>query len=209
MAAMDRSTGDEGAARPGRPNRLALLGALGGLLPMLIAIVPFVLGLWAAGLAVYVGGNLVVIAARLAGRKAIASLDLLALALGVLLAAAYVGFGNHFFLQHFGVVINGVLLGQVALGELRGTPWTEPFAKRMYPPEAVTTRAFVEGNRLLSRMWGIIFVADILMSALGTSAFVLYVLPNVLLVLALALGPSIAQRYGRRFLPTPRPQRGG
>jgi hypothetical protein len=38
------------------------------------------------------------------------------------------------------------------------------------------------------------------MAAFGTSSFVLFVLPNVLLVLALALGPSIAQRYGRRFV---------
>jgi hypothetical protein len=183
-----------------RPNRLAMLGIFGGLLPQLLAIPPFVLGLWGIGLMISLGGNLIVIGSNLVRRQPIGSLALSSLALSMLLALGYFVFGNIFLLKHFGVVINGLLLGQVLYGELRGEPWTAQFSKRMYPPERWGTRAFFEGNRFLSRLWGLVFGVSLLMAAFGTSPLLLFILPNGLLVLALMSGPSLGHWYSVRFL---------
>ena len=121
------------------------------------------------------------------------------LGLGVVLLVAHFAFHSTLLVRRFGVVINAVLLAQVIRGELRREPWTLQFAKRMAPPERWSSRAFVEGNRFLSRIWALIFVLSLLMAAFGRSAFVLFVLPNVLLGVALALGPSLARWYGRRL----------
>jgi hypothetical protein len=188
-----------------RPGRGAMLGTFGGLLPLFLAIPLFALGLWSVGLVVYLGGTLLVIGPRLGRRESVGSLDLSSLVFGVLLAIAFFGFGNVFFLQHFGVVINTLLLAQVLSGELRRQPWTAQFAKRMYPPAQWDTRAFFEGNRFLSRLWGLVFVVSILMATFGTTPLVLFVLPTGLLVAALVLGPPLARWYGRRFPPTVEP----
>jgi hypothetical protein len=121
------------------------------------------------------------------------------LAFGAVVVAGYFTFHSTAIVRNFGVVINAVLLVQVVRGELRGEPWTLQFAKRMSPPERWSSRAFLEGNRFLSRIWALIFVLMLLMEAFGRSALVLFVLPNVLLVVALALGPSLARWYGRRL----------
>jgi hypothetical protein len=123
------------------------------------------------------------------------------LGLGVVIVVAYFGFHSTLVLRHFGVVINAVLLAQVVRGELRGEPWTLQFAKRMAPSEAWDSRAFIEGNRFLSRVWALIFVLSLLMETFGQSVLVLFVLPNVLLVVALAVGPSLGRWYGRRLAP--------
>ncbi len=183
-----------------RPHRFGILGIFAGLLPQLLAIPAFALGRWSSGLVISLGGNLLITGSLLVRRKPISSLALWSLILSVLLAIAYFGFGSLFFLKHFGVVINGLLLGQVLSGELRAQPWTVQFSKRLYPPERWGTRAFFEANRFLSRLWGVIFGVSLLMAAIGRSALFLFILPNGLLVLALVLGPSLGHWYGARFL---------
>jgi hypothetical protein len=179
--------------------RFVPLGMLGGLLPQLLAIVPFVLGRWGVGVVVSMGGNAFVLTRSLRKGQKVGALEASSTVFSVLLAVGYFGFGNVFFLRHFGVVINALLLVQVVWGEFRGTPWTMQFSKRMYPAERWGTRAFFEGNRLLSRIWGAVFVLDILMSALGTTPLVLFVLPNALPLVALVMGPRLGHWYGARF----------
>jgi hypothetical protein len=96
------------------------------------------------------------------------------------------------------VAINALLLSQVVYGELRGTPWTEKFSRRLFTPQQTKTRGFFIGNRLLSRAWGAIFLLDILMAAFGTTALFQFILPNGLPIVALLEGPRLAQWYGRR-----------
>jgi hypothetical protein len=189
---------------PKRPHPLAMLRVFVGLLPLLLAIPPFALGLWAIGLLIYVGGSVIFLGSQVTRHKTVGSLDICSLAFGVGLTIGYFGFGNTYFLHHFGMVINTLLLVQVVYGELRGTPWTAQFAKRMYSPEQYKTRAFFLGNRLLSRMWGVIFVLDVLMSALGTTALFQFILPNVLLIVALVAGPFIGAWYGKKADPMAR-----
>jgi hypothetical protein len=182
-----------------RSHGFAMLGALAGLLPQLLAIAPFVFGMWGLGLTVSIAGNALVIGSHLYRRKPVGTLDVSSTILTLVLAVGYFGFGNVLVLRHFGAVIYGLLLGQVLFGERRGEPWTAQFSKRMFPPERWRTRAFFEGNRLLSRVWGSIFIVDILMAAFGTTPLVLFVLPNVLLVAAVLIGPSLGHWYGLKF----------
>jgi hypothetical protein len=53
-------------------------------------------------------------------------------------------------------------------------------------------------------MWGVIFVLDVLMSALGTTALFQFILPNVLLIVALVAGPFIGAWYGKKGDPMAR-----
>ena len=185
--------------------RRATIESLQGLVPILVALVPFSFGQWGLGLIIMLGGNLILLGRQVAQRRAVGALDVTALALGALLAFTYFGLGNLFLLQHFGVVINGLLLIQIVKGELQGKPWTAQFSGRLFSPEQRASRAFFEGNRFLSRLWGVIFTADILMAAFGTTGLVLFVLPNALAVLTIVLSPRIGHWYGRRFLPRATP----
>jgi hypothetical protein len=129
------------AQRPGSKRQM-LTGVLGGMAPLLVAIVPFTLGLWSLGLVIVVVGAFVVLLVRLVRHSPMSALDLSASAFGVLLAIAYFGFGATYLLQHFGVVIYALLLLQVLIGEIRGHPFTTQYAMKMYPREVSSTRAF-------------------------------------------------------------------
>jgi hypothetical protein len=113
---------------------------------------------------------------------------------------AYLRFESVFFLRHFGVVINGLLLGQVLHGEIRGEPWTSQFSKRLFPIETWRTQVFMETNRFISRVWAVVFASAIVMTAFGTTSLVLFVLPNVLALVAFLASPSVGRWYGRRLL---------
>jgi uncharacterized membrane protein len=175
-------------------------GILAGMLPLLLAIPFFSFGLWSTGILIAVGGSVILIGRRRLKDKPVSSLDIVSLLLGVLVAIGFFGFGNVFFIKHFGVVIYGALLIQVLYGELRGLPFTAQYSKQMISSDHWTTRGFFEGNRFLSRFWGVIFVISILMAVFGIDTLVLIVLPNVLVVLALVFGPNIGHWYAIRFL---------
>ncbi len=186
------------AAHGGRRSPLAMLPALEGMGPPLLAIVPFTLGLWSLGILVYLGGSALLLASRLVRHERVTSLDICSFVLVVLLAISYFGFRSVYFIHHFGVAINALLLSQVVYGEVRGTPWTSQFAQRMFTPEQTKTRAFFVGNQMLSRAWGAIFVLDILMAAFGTNPLFQFILPNSLPVVALLAGPRVAHWYSTR-----------
>jgi hypothetical protein len=182
--------------------RQMLLGVLSGMLPLLVAIVPFMLGMWGVGLVIAVGGGLLMIGWRVAQHEPTSVLDISSAGFGVLLAIAYFGFGNDFFLRHFGVVIYSLLLLQVVVGEVGGRPFTAQYSKRMFPAEVLGTRAFFEGNRFLSRVWSVIFLVAIGLSAFGTDTLTLIVVPNGLVIVALVFGPNMGHWYVQRFVVT-------
>jgi hypothetical protein len=169
------------------------------MLPLLLAIPFFSFGFWGTGILIAVGGSVIIIGERRLKEKPVSSLDIVSLLLGLLVGIGFFGFGNVFFIQHFGVVIYGALLIQVLCGELRGEPFTAQYSKQMISSDQWNTRGFFEGNRFLSRFWGVIFVISILMAVFGTGTLVLIVLPNVLVVLALVFGPNIGHWYAIRF----------
>jgi len=170
-------------------------------MPWLLAIPPFLYGVWSVGLVIVVGGNLLVTGRLRLQHKSIGSLELTSLALVVFVAIGYFCFGNVFFIQHFGVMIYSLLLIPVLYGEIRGQPFTAQYAKQMYSSDRWATRTFFEGTRFLSRLWGAIFVVSILLAVFGINTLELIVLPNLLVVLALVFGPRIGHWYAIRFSP--------
>lgn len=189
-----------GNSPPSGHKRQVIRGVLAGMLPLLLAIPFFSFGVWGTGILIAVGGSVIVIGKRRLKHKPVSGLDIVSLFLGVLVAIGYFGFGNVFFIKHFGMVIYGALLIQVLYGELRGQPFTAQYSKQMVTSDKWNTRGFFEGNRFLSRFWGVIFVISILMAVFGTGTLVLIALPNVLVVLALVFGPNIGHWYAIRFL---------
>ena len=203
MNAIRQKTAQENAtgnSLPSAHNGSVIRGILAGILPLFLAIPFFSFGLWDTGILIAIGGSAIVIGKHRIKDKPVSSLDIMSLLLGVLVAIGFFGFGNPFFIQHFGVVIYGALLIQVLYGELRGEPFTPQYSKQMISSDQWNTRGFFEGNRFLSRFWGAIFVISILMTVFGSGTLVLIVLPNVLVVLALVFGPNIGHWYTIRFL---------
>jgi len=174
---------------------------LKGMAPLFFAIPAFMYGLWGTGILIAVAGSFVSVCSRLSRHKPVSGLDLSSLALGVLLALGYFGFGNIFFIQHFGIVIYCALLIQVLYGELRGEPFTAQYSKQIISSDRWATKSFFETNRFLSRFWGLIFVVSILIVVFGTGPLMLTILPNALVVLALVFGPNIGHWYSNRFTP--------
>jgi len=202
MSIMTQRTTQEkatGNSLPSEHKGQVIRGVLAGMLPLLLAIPFFSLGLWGTGILIAIGGSAIVIGKRRNSHKPISSLDFVSLLLCVALATGYFGFGNVFFIKHFGVVIYGALLLQVLYGEVRGQPFTAQYSKQIVSSDHWNTLGFFEGNRFLSRFWGVIFAISILMTIFGTSTLVLMVLPNVLVVLALVFGPTIGHWYAMRF----------
>jgi hypothetical protein len=176
-------------------------GILAGMLPLLLAIPFFSFGLWGTGILIAVGGSVIVIGKRRIKDKPVSGMDIVSLLLGVLVAIGYFGFGNIFFIEHFGIVIYSALLIQVLYGELRGEPFTAQYSKQIISSDRWATQGFFEMNRFLSRFWGVIFVVSILIVVFGTSPLLLTTLPNALVVLALVFGPNIAHWHATRFSP--------
>jgi len=183
---------------PSAHNGQLIRGLLAGLLPFFLVIPAFTLGQWDFGLAISVAASLIAVGLRLLLHRPVTGLGFSSLGISVLLAIGYLGFGNIFFIQHFGVVIYAALLTQVLYGELRGQPFTAQFSKHVIASERWNTRGFLEGNRFLSRLWGVIFAISILMGIFGTGMLMLMVFPNVLVILGIVLGPNIGHWYAVR-----------
>jgi len=170
-------------------------GLLAGLLPLILVMPAFAVGQWGFGLAISVAASFIAVGSCLRRHKPVTGLGFSSLGISVLLAIGYFGFGNVFFIQHFGVVIYGALLIRVLYGEIRGQPFTAQFSKQIIESEHWNTRRFLEGNRFLSRLWGVIFTISILMGVFGTGTLMLMVLPNALVLLGIVLGPNIGHWY--------------
>lgn len=180
-----------------KPDARALLAELRGMLPMLLAAIPFSLNMWTLGLIVYFAASAAIFTERLVRRERIPALDWFSVTFLMILAAAYLLARNIFLLQHFGAVINSLLLAQVLYGELRGEPWTLQFSKRMYPQTLWSNTRFIRANRFLSRAWAGVFVICIACAALGRNGWLRSFVPTVLPIAAIALGPRVARRHVR------------
>jgi hypothetical protein len=187
--------GESGA---GGSNARLLFAQLTGLIPMLLAAIPFSLSMWALGLLIYFAAATVLIGRQLLLRERIGSMDVFSMSFFFVLGLAYVWLGNVFCLQHFGAVINAVLLAQVLYGEVRRQPWTLQFTRRMYPPELWNDRVFLNTNRLLSDLWGIIFAFCVVSASLGSNGWFRAILPTALPIVAIALSPRFGRWYGQR-----------
>lgn len=90
-------------------------------------------------------------------------------------------------------LISSVVIALVALGSLAiGRPFTEFYAKKQAPPEVWNTPTFMKVNRVLTGLWGGVFVLNALCDAavayLGASPDVFnWVVPIVAIVVAVKI----------------------
>jgi hypothetical protein len=90
-------------------------------------------------------------------------------------------------------LISSVVIAVVALGSLAvGRPFTEFYAKKQAPPEVWNTPTFRKVNRVLTGLWGGVFVlnalCDVAVAYLGASTDVFnWVVPVVAIVVAVKI----------------------
>ncbi|WP_371520149.1 hypothetical protein [Kitasatospora sp. NBC_01300] len=92
-------------------------------------------------------------------------------------------------LETYAQVLSSGVLAAVALGSLAFTPFTEQYARESTPPEVWGTPRFRRTNRLLTALWGTVFLVTALLglAALHVGSakdWLTWVIPVILLVLA-------------------------
>lgn len=92
-------------------------------------------------------------------------------------------------LETYAQVLSSGVLAVVALGSLAFTPFTEQYARESTPPEVWGTPRFQRTNRLLTALWGAVFLITALLglAALHVGSakdWLTWVIPVILLVLA-------------------------
>ncbi|MFF3615070.1 hypothetical protein [Streptomyces sp. NPDC002580] len=100
------------------------------------------------------------------------------------------------------VVANG-LIAVVALGSLAFDPFTAQYARETTPRAYWESPAFRHINRVLTAVWGVVFVAIAVLGLLaihtdGSSDWLNWVLPVALLVLAVRFTERYPDRYTAR-----------
>jgi hypothetical protein len=90
-------------------------------------------------------------------------------------------------------LISSVVIAVVALGSLAvGRPFTEFYAKKQAPPEVWNTPTFKQVNRVLTGLWGVVFVinalCDVAVGYWGASSDLFnWVIPIVAIVVAVRI----------------------
>ncbi|WP_406314256.1 hypothetical protein [Streptomyces sp. NBC_00118] len=92
-------------------------------------------------------------------------------------------------LETYAQVLSSAVIAAVALGSLAFVPFTEQYARESTPPEVWASPVFRHVNRVLTLVWGGVFVATAVLGlvALHTTSgadWLNWVIPVVLLVLA-------------------------
>jgi hypothetical protein len=103
--------------------------------------------------------------------------------------ALFLGRGQALWLETYAQVIASGVLAVVALGSLAFTPFTEAYAREQAPRELWGTPAFKHTNRVLTAVWGLVFLATAVLGVLalkvsGGGDWLNWVIPVALLVLA-------------------------
>ncbi len=193
-----KETAARGAASADKTNPLL---ALTGLIPLILSLPLYLLGLWTPAVIVGILITLGVIVYHRRIGQGVTSLDLLTLIFGVANAVLYFGFKSDILNEHIAVVIYSILLAQVAASLLHGDPWTLQYAKRSNPRELWDTPAFVAANRFVTVVWGGAFLLCDLAALFGGGALRYYI-PIALLVVVAAVTQRLAVWYARtRSLP--------
>jgi len=193
-----KETSAQGSASADKTHPLL---AFTGLIPLILSLPLYILSLWTPAIIVGILLTLGVIVYHLRIGQGITSLDLLTLLFGIVNAVVYFGFKSGILNEHISVVIYSILLAQVVASLLHGDPWTLQYAKRSNPRELWDTPAFVEGNRFVTVVWGVVFLLCDLAALFGGGAWRYYI-PIALLVVVAVVTQRLAVWYARaRGLP--------
>lgn len=156
-----------------------------------------IFGVVAAGPSTWLYGALaaaiaaVIVAVPSIRRRNVKVLDVVTILFFVVMAIAgiVVGADDRDWMDTYASVISSGVLAVIALGSLAFVPFTEQYARESTPREVWNQPAFKHVNRVLTLMWGLVFlaiacVALISIKVPSTGDWTGWVIPAVLLVAA-------------------------
>lgn len=142
------------------------------------------------------------------GRGRLKTLDVVTIAFftGVTIAAAVVGATERDWMDTYATTVSSGVLAAMALGSLMFTPFTEQYARESAPQHDWERSAFRRTNRVLTLMWGLVFVLIAVLGLVAAEAPSTYdwtnwVIPIVVIVGAVGitqLYPDRARERARR-----------
>jgi all-trans-retinol 13,14-reductase len=109
--------------------------------------------------------------------------------------------GNSLFINYGGLISWLVLAGTAFCSILAGYPFTSQMAKDSIPKKFWDEPLFMETNNILTGIWGIIFLADAIISSIGSSENSLILaalIPNLLVITAIACSNPFGRWYARK-----------
>lgn len=142
------------------------------------------------------------------GHGRLKTLDVVTIAFftGVTIAALVVGATQRDWMDTYATTVSSGVLAAMALGSLMFTPFTEQYARESAPQHDWERAAFRRTNRVLTLMWGLIFVLIAVLGLVAAEAPSTYdwtnwVIPIVVIVGAVGitqLYPDRARERARR-----------
>jgi hypothetical protein len=142
------------------------------------------------------------------GRGELKTLDVVTIVFfaGLTIAALAVGATERDWMDTYATTISSGVLAAMALGSLAFTPFTEQYARESAPRQEWERAAFRHTNRVLTLMWGLVFVLIAVLGAVAAQAPSTYdwtnwVIPIVVIVGAAGatqLYPDRARERARR-----------
>ena len=142
------------------------------------------------------------------GRGRLKTLDVVTIAFfaGVTIAAVVVGATERDWMDTYATTVSSGVLAAMALGSLMFTPFTEQYARESAPQHDWERAAFRRTNRVLTLMWGLVFVLIAVLGLVAAEAPSTYdwtnwVIPIVVIVGAVGitqLYPDRARERARR-----------
>src|SRR5512139_1468367 len=126
-------------------------------------------GLWTPGVLGALIGAGVLVTWRYTRRHIVKTMEVVTLSYFAAHAIVTVGLGLDFF-KHYGPVLNNLTLAGMAWGTLlAGSPFTYQYAKEDWPKETWDNPLFVLTNRIITGVWGAIFLVNSGLGALSLS----------------------------------------
>jgi hypothetical protein len=142
------------------------------------------------------------------GRDGLKTLDVVTIVFfaGVTIAALVVGATKRDWMDTYATTISSGVLATMALGSLAFTPFTEQYARESAPQHEWERAAFRRTNRVLTLMWGLVFVLTAVLGVVAAEAPSTYdwtnwVIPIVVIVGAAGVTqayPDSAREHARR-----------
>jgi hypothetical protein len=145
----------------------------------------------------------VILALPSASRRRPKILDIATIVFFVAVAVigAVVGAEDRDWLDRWSMVLSSGALGLIVLSSLAFVPFTEQYAREQTPPELWGNPEFRRINRVLTLVWGLIFLATAVLGyiaviAPSTSDLTNWILPIVLIVGAFKFTARYSERAG-------------
>jgi hypothetical protein len=83
---------------------------------------------------------------------------------------AVVGLEHMWTIRHLGVLSNGALAAGTIISVLIKNPFTLEYAKEKTPPERWSSPLFIRTNYIITEVWGVVFLMNVLLNYLKMNA---------------------------------------